>query len=141
MQLYITASVQLILNPGGTKGRETLLSLLIPISIDKNSQHKIVQIGSFGKNWKTTLLILICTSHYMPFFFLIPIMVQKLAFFRRQAENPHDFNQQNSSVTSVTQKQNLCHLDVINSVKRKGKCVSLPIHYVLFDKDHQFRSG
>ena len=34
---YITASVQLILNPGGTKGWETLLSLLIPISIDKNS--------------------------------------------------------------------------------------------------------
>ena len=37
MQVYITASVQLILNPGGTKGQETLLSFLIPISTDKNS--------------------------------------------------------------------------------------------------------
>lgn len=44
-------------------------------------------------------------------------------------------------MTSVTQKQNLCHLDVINLVKRKGKSVSLPIHNVLFDKAHKLMSG
>lgn len=44
-------------------------------------------------------------------------------------------------MTNVTQKQDLCHLDVIKFVRRKGKSVSLPIHNVLFDKAHRPMSG
>lgn len=42
MQVYITASVQLILNPGGTKGQETLLSLLIISESQKKKKKKAV---------------------------------------------------------------------------------------------------
>lgn len=44
-------------------------------------------------------------------------------------------------MTNVTKKQDLCHLDVIKFVRRKGKSVSLPIHKVLFDKAHRPMSG
>lgn len=58
-------------------------------------------------------------------------------FFRGQAEKSHDFSQQNSSMTSVTQKQDLCHLDVINLVKKKRQNVPFPLHNVLFYKAHK----
>lgn len=40
-------------------------------------------------------------------------------------------------MTSVTQKQDLCHLHVINLFKKKRQNVPLPIHNVLFDKAHK----
>lgn len=41
----------------------------------------------------------------------------------------------NYMMTSVTQKQDRCHL--IHLVKRKGNNVSLPMRDVLFDKAHK----
>lgn len=60
-------------------------------------------------------------------------------FFLEDRQKTHKIS--TSSMTSVTQKQDLCHLDVINLVKRKGRRVALPIHDVLFDKAHKPMSG